>query len=392
MIITALVWLGLIIIPFISLPGYDTRIPKLSAALFFALIILCVSFYRGIIQGFKNKWALIFLSYLLISIFFSPKPDIQVSGVNVQNFWVWQSMFNILAFGGLLISLSGNKWDKTGVKMLLHTMVWCGFIMALYCIVQGFKIDQFFKINQELRIFDPLVMYGTLGTPVVVAPFIGMIIPLALYLKKYIFAGVMALVVVITNSCVAVGALFLMLLFYFASKGKKQMAIAVSILITVIGVYFFVPQANEIFMKESHNRSRMWSQAVIDVLSPGNNDSNALTGKGIGTFTYLYHTVHKDDPLLFNQYQLHNEYLELLYNTGIIGLCLFLCAIGYVWKSNFRIKEIWAGKTNSYRMALLSSFLYISICAGGIFIWQLGAHIFYTIVIVGLLHNDLDLT
>jgi O-antigen ligase len=96
-----------------------------------------------------------------------------------------------------------------------------------------------------------------------------------------------------------------------------------------------------------------------------------LTGLGLGSFYYTFHIRHHN-----SFFQAHNEYFEFLYNCGIGGLFLLLAAI---WQM---IKKGW---NNKY---LLASFICVLIIAGGTFIFQLGAPMYYSVVIIGLLYHQ----
>ena len=77
--------------------------------------------------------------------------------------------------------------------------------------------------------------------------------------------------------------------------------------------------------------------------------------------------------------------LEALYNFGIIGLALFGLSVFYMLK-NAVPKVIGFG--NDRAIAVLASLFCICIFAGGVFTWQIGTTAFYTVVLVGLLHNN----
>jgi hypothetical protein len=387
MIINTLIALGLIITPFIVLTGYDTRMPKMAAALVFALALSLWVLYKGHIKPFANKWVLIFIGYLLLNIYLSPKPDIILFDIRVGNIWVWQSVSYIIIFSLMLISTASIEFKPQDIKRLLNIMVHCGLVMAVYCILQALCLDQFFKSigggTDSLLYANQIA--GTLGNPTIAAPFMAMLIPLALYLKRYIFAVIMALATILTMSQVGIGAMAVSLLFYFAVKSKRNLIIAVSTGIIAISAYAFICPVRAT-INDSY-RFGAWKTMTEDMVKPNPGARYPITGIGTGSFGYTFHVKHARHEIHSTFIQAHNEYLELFWNTGLVGLDLFLCAMFYVWKQNFSIKAVLSSTANQYRMALLSSFLCISICAGGTFVFQIGTTIFYTILIVGLLTN-----
>lgn len=384
-----LISLGLITIPFFVFQGYDTRIPKMNLALGIALGLSLLAVFQGKLKAFKNKPLLFLMGFLLVSIYLSPKPDITLLGRQVADFWVWKTMFHSIVFFLMLVTVSGIEFTKKNIFLLLNIMVWCGFVMALYCIAQSIGIEQFFVLNTKVKatLCTPKnFIGGTLGHPTIVSPFIAMIIPIAFYLKKRIKAFFMFIAVFLTCSQVAIGAMLVSLVFYLSAKGRRWLVggwITLILAIAILGIGYFKAPRIKAFVGDS-GRFETWEQIVTDIKSPINKEGNryGLTGFGVGSFAYIFPRKHNS-----LMHQAHNEYLELAYNTGVIGLGLFLWAIFYIFQTNFSIKRIWEGRADKYKMALLSSFLCIGICAGGAFVWQLGATLFYTLVIVGLLNQ-----
>jgi len=253
-------------------------------------------------------------------------------------------------------------------------------------ILQYFGIDQFFYLRDlPISSLPPSARVGgTMGHPTIVAPFVAMIIPLALYFKKYLFAVLMIVAVIMTKSCVAIIALILSLLFILSLKNRFLMVgiILISILTGVLvrDLYICNPKIKKFINVSSSGRLNVWKLAFSDITKPLDKEKgNAypLTGFSPGTFYYLFHIRHSDG--VWDFLQAHNEYLELMYDTGIVGLCLFLCVlINLIWKN------ILDG-LNRYRQYLLFSLVYISICAGGTFVWHIAPIIIYSGIIAGFL-------
>ena len=116
MLIQALIIFGLVTIPFLLIPGYDTREPKMALALTVALAAGLVAIYQGKLRPFRNKWILIFLAYLLLSIRFAPT----LITAKVPNLWSWKPAFEMLTFALLVMTVAGLKletlrlWARSG--------------------------------------------------------------------------------------------------------------------------------------------------------------------------------------------------------------------------------------------------------------------------------------
>ncbi len=383
--IKILLGLGLALIPFFGIVGMDTRLPKLNLALFLALILSLLSIYQGKLKPFKNKWFLILLGYLLISIFFAPKITMDFFDVRVENFWIHKTLSFILIFSLMLFSVSSIKFSENQKTMIFKLMSWVGLIMSLYMVLQFLKLDQFFNQSKAPSVIHvpSSLIGGTLGQPTLAAPFIGMLIFPCLYLRKYLFASIIILALILTHSMVAIGASIISIIFYFVSYKKKILYVTMS-LILILGIifgYFWFRNQKIHDMFTDSGRLSVWSQAFNDIKTPLFKDKPnkySLTGIGLGSFNYLFHTIHGNE---FRQ--AHNEYIQVFYELGAIGVILLLLSMFWIFKHSLLTIE-----TDKYKRTLLTSFLFICLCACGTFVWQLGAHIYYTITFLGLLHNE----
>jgi hypothetical protein len=379
MIIFLLLNLGLSVIPFVIYPGLDSREPKMAAALVFALTLGLVGIYQGKLKPIRNKWLLFLVGFLLINIWLCPKPAVKFEEIAIGSFWVWQVLSYVLIFFLMFATVSSVSFEDKQKDTIFKVMSYVGLVMAIYAILQFFKIDQFYTLSSANEALNTPSgnIGGTLGNPTIVAPFIAMIIPICLYLKKYWFSGIMVIAVLLTKSQVAIGALIVSLVFLQALRDKKT-AIRIGILsliFIVVGTmaYFNNPKIKSLV--GDSGRFIQWKQIVKDVNSPIRpelKNKYPFTGLGLGSFKYIYHIKNKSEF-----HQAHNEYLEILYNTGIIGLALFLMSLWTILK----------GKIDRQRKFLLTSFVCIAMCAGGSFVFQLGPHLYYTLTILGLLNQ-----
>lgn len=382
--ISWLLKIGLVVTPFILAPGNDdiARDPKMAWALVFALAVGLTSIYQGALKPFKNKWALLLVGFCLVSFYMSPGPELKLFGVQSGRFWSWEPLYQGMVFLLFVVSVASLKIFRDEGSKILDVMVWCGTVMAALVVLQAFHIDQFF----EHRFGTYGNMAGTLGNPTLVGPYLTIVVPLAFYRKKFYLAALMILATLLTRSDVALVGMLAALGAYVAFKSRKWFSsvavLGVIVVVLVGGLYMTNPKFRQTC--PDNERFLTWTQSVQDLTVPVMNDSKkiyAITGIGPGSFKYLFHMKH--NPNNDNFLYAHNDFVQTLYELGVVGFLLFVGAIFCVFRGSFRLRGL-----PPMRRALLASLVGALASAGGIFIFQIGTHIYYVLTIVGLLCND----
>jgi O-antigen ligase len=215
-----------------------------------------------------------------------------------------------------------------------------------------------------------------------------MLIPLAFYFKKYIYVGLMCVALILANSQVAWIALILAMVFYLCMIRPRITPVAITIILLVYigGSLYITSRSAYKELMNDNGRFPVWKMTMSDIKSGALNEMKAdysMTGLGPGAFGHVFPFAHKS---VFKQ--AHNDYLEFWYNNGFLGIGSLLLAMIMMFKIAWGKFIKYADYRKTRIAALLSSFIVIAICAFGTFVWQLGAHIFYTCVLVGLIHNE----
>lgn len=373
----------------------------MTMAVLFALALCMTEIYTKGLKPGKNIWVFLLVAWIPISIMLGPIPEINLTGINVKGFWSWQPFLKIIVFAFLFITIQSHKFTKEDLRNTLVVMVWCGFLTSVYEIAQFFWTDQFF-IKSPTNDWGRVA--GFIGNPTLTAPFVAMLIPVSFVVKKYWMVPVMFAGAIIPDSQVAWISLTLGLLVYFSLKGPLWFLSCALIFLWAAAVYFYLffsghgakidnPAVQSLF--QDHERFIHWRQIFKDWTGPiaadrGVTNNYALTGRGLGSFRFVYHIQNANlgSPNKFQE--AHNDYLEFGYATGFIGLGLFLGAIGHMLKQSFGQILFYPTQSLESRhvRALLSSAVIILVSAVGTFIFQIGTTAFYAVVIAGLLHND----
>lgn len=396
--ILTLTALGLILIPFydvifrlfpnVFVIASDTRLQREMMAVIIALAIGLLALYQGKLKPFKNKWLLLFVGFQMVTINLMPKISLVVNNADSSGFWVWKPMFEIICFLLMGVALSSIEIDRLQVEKILNIMCYVAFAQAIYIVLQTFGLDQFFQTKGEnilggamLKQFPERV--GTLGQPTLVSPFIAMCVPIAFYLKKYIISAIIILGVLLTHSQMAIGALIFGVVVYSLLIRPRSALITVPLLLSSTVLLFL----KKIFVLNDNGRLGAWKMTLSDILQSPllqyKDRDFSFFGNGIGSFRYISTAMEQSGFA-----QVHNDYLEIFYGCGIFGIILFIAGIIYLLISSYKNWLKVADYKKTMMSSLICSFLIISLCALGTFVWQLGAHIFYTVVIASLLMNE----
>ena len=384
-----LISLGLWLSPFVVLPQMDTRTPKEFFVLAICLALSLLAVYRGEIKAFTNKWALLLMGWFIVNIVQAPTFEVTLFQENASNFWVWKPFLFGLVYLFAIIAISSMKVTAKDWTKILKAFIYPALIMSVYCIFQWFGLDQWFGVTESAIIHgvtNPHVA-GTMGQPTIVAPFIAMCVPFALYGRKYLIALIMIIAVCMTKSMVSIGSLVLTLIVFLSFfRMRKFCLVGIIVLGLTLGCAINSTTrgtAINKIIKESSGRFEVYPKILKDFNSPiiGGHKKFVFTGLGAGSFKYVFAPRHAKTGYR----QAHNEYLEVLYNFGFVGVFLFFASIYYFIKRAIPKALEFGGDRI---ITILCSLFCISICAGGTFVWQIGTTAFYTVVLVGLLHNN----
>ena len=402
-----LINLGLVLCPFAVWQGMDTRVPKEIAALGVALSIGLFALYNGSLKKFRNVWLLIFIGFCLFSICRSPDFKRQfllsyIVGKNVTiignrsiaGFWVFRSLLYFIVYLLMAISVASIDWTKKQVHTALSIMAGCGLVTSLLVFLQKANLDQFFyvvdkTINPDIHALTQPAIGGALGQSTLVAAYLVTVIPIALYLRKYLWVAVMAVALYFTESKVAICTFAIVLplqLLCFPKRISKCIGILL-VSIMIFGGSLFIEKTPDIkgyVITNANGRFQAWGEIYQDFI---NNpvegvQKHTITGLGPGAFEWL-HSIRKDS----RWFQAHNEPLEILYNFGFIGLALLFMAVREMFKM---IKAYWKFNhfTRDLIIGLTMSLVAVFLTGLGIFSLRITPILFNTVLIIGLLHNQ----
>jgi O-antigen ligase len=125
----------------------------------------------------------------------------------------------------------------------------------------------------------------------------------------------------------AFGMTIIFAIWYFAQGRKKKLALIAGFLILAIAIYslciWFAPKRFEV--SDDHSvfvRLMLWGAAWTMF------QSSPAYGVGFGTFPFIYDRYLPPVPEISTGLEAHNVYVELLAETGLLGLLTFFFLIG----------------------------------------------------------------
>lgn len=369
-----LIYIGLAFTPFVVIKGMDSRLPKEYFALVVAAIIAFLAVSKGSLKSVQNKWL---IAFVLWCIFITPFTQKWLGlnlydGGNVDGLWNYKPLLYLVVYFLAFIAISSYSNVSKIIPNVMKVMFYSGFVMSLYVLLQSVGIDPLFKISSvEATVHTPSYkLAGTLGHPTIVASFILMCLPAAIYLQKKYSLFIMVLALILTKSMVSIGA-FALSTAFLMSFGDKYRLILFAALFALLALIF-----HKLIIAESSGRYDVWITALNDIKQ---NPTTLLTGFGIGAFAFIFQPLmHSKIPYWAS---LHNEYLQVLWSVGIVGLFLMIRSIYWFFKNSWNISD------NFSVRCLATSFFSICVCALGNFTWQLGTFCIYSIIIVGIISS-----
>ena len=372
------------------------RIPKEIISIISLSLITIAGFSLYPIKRAFNKYFFWFFGWCAGTLFLSNYPIplyLPNCVVSLPSEMVaFKSLFYILL---ALFSIQAIHSSDINLRTISRTISIVCLVMCGYTLLQLLGLDEWFRVADPgtgwtgKSIWDNIPqqaghysrrLVGTVGNPSILGIFLSLCIPFSLFLKDRlgrISAICSVIVIFLTLSLTAIVSCIMSLLFILFYKNRR-LAVGLFIVLSLSGAGFLqLPRAK--FMLNPTGR--------IEVLKESFNllNKKAITGYGLDSFQYLIGQNPEIVRRLHNENwkEAHNEYFQVWFETGIIGLILLLMGIFGVYKKflqNIREETI-------YLMASLAVFLLVCLTY---FPMRLSPLSFYGVIILGLLTNKME--
>ena len=387
----------------------NSELFELPKMYFVYLLTILITFFH-LVNFFKNQVPLfkknffniplaLFLLSQIISTFYSIDPH--------TSFFGYSSRLN----GGLLslICYSLLYWilsiylDSKFKKQLINCFLLSGFLVSIYAIAQHFGIDKNWWVQDvQSRVFS------TFGQPNWLAAYFCILIPFSvfkfleskIFIHKFYFLFLTSsfyLSLLFTKSKSGIIACLISLAIYFVfnliktKKIDKLLILNFSLLIILtilinnpLKDYLFPPKQSSSAINNPPSKILITSSGDIrKIVWTGAIDlwkKFPVFGTGVETFAYSYywtrpveHNLTSEWDYLYNK--AHNEYINYLATTGIVGFITYFVLIVSVLITLFinHKSKLFLPLISSYSTILITNFAGFSVVVTSLFFFLLPA-------------------
>ena len=313
-----------------------------------AIIFIAAISSRLLVKPVKqspNGWLAALLIYIPVSIVCAPNIRLLIGSENVGGLWMWRSLAWAFGYFMVYLAVHGICFNRErNRRIIAWAIITPALLSALYCYAQALGMDQWQYTLSYNEIGSPDVpsLTAMIGNPTYLAVYLALSLPFAVLLAPWWVAVIIGAPILFLHSETAFfGAPLAFALWKILTLKKYSKSLVVMVLLIVslfVGLIF----SNKLKVNPS-GRIAVWSNTITDWQSPPilvkpddsplNKRAYQMTGRGIGSFQYLYPLKHYQQK----QYgqtiwtSAHNEYIEALYSIGLIGLILMLGALGFMF-------------------------------------------------------------
>lgn len=285
------------------------------------LIIFSLSFFEKSKEiKIKNKslgiftlWAGLSTGYIWIT---------SLASISQYPIKIFLPFFNILCFL-IFYKLCLEYLDEEKIKKILKWLQYSIILVLFYCILQYLKLDEFLK---GLSSHDELV--GTIGNTSHLAGYLAIIQPIFFHKRGIIPLILLWLVIILAGSASGVFVGIAVILFWLFLKQKYKLLIT-GLSLSLLGFVVVVSRFSQ-FLSSSH-RFELWT-LVFDKFK-----DKAITGWGLGTFGAFQFKLPYDSVSVWRH--THNEFYQIAFEMGLIGLVLVLWIIWDYFKTGLGIRN-----------------------------------------------------
>jgi O-antigen ligase len=268
-----------------------------------------------------------------------------ISGSTAYRYATLTESLHLLSYG-IFALVAGDLFTRRHrLRVFIVAMAVYGFALAIFALVQGLSgTDRIYW----LRTVDAIsaAIYGPYANHNHYAGLMEMLIPLtaaAAFLQRgskqvlLLFAtAIMALSVALSRSrggmiALAAELLFVCFVLFRSQRGRRSLLVFLGVC-GAIAAFVMLLGSDKILDRFAETQDTYRLKIDRDTFSMALH--KPILGYGLGTFSDVYPAYKSFYTNLFVNHA-HNDYLEMLVDTGVVGLALFVWMLVGVFRSGF---------------------------------------------------------
>ena len=269
-----------------------------------------------------NIFVKLLVCYSYLNIFFSVSPQVSLTA--------FMGVLGCVIFYWLITKLTINEYMRN-YKIFPLLLLFQIFWIIMFAINKNFALQKLPEVTENFL--------GTIGNPMMLGSYLAVLTaPLMMY-KKWLVIPLL-IVLVLAKSTTGFIAVLTGLVFYLSIKQPKFTAMLIIVFLTLTFLHIVYDDAF-MFKNGMSNRLPIWKRGFDIYISQTikGNRPQLLTGFGYGTWKTTFPDCSKDitkvivgkDTIQHTAWmRSHNDYLQLLYEGGLIGLMLFMGFVGHI--------------------------------------------------------------
>lgn len=258
-------------------------------------------------------WAGVITSYYWINIFSTTKH------YPIKLFFPFFNLLCLVLFYKIIV----EYLDSGRLEKIIKYFRYSAMLLLVYCFLQMVSLDQFLR-GLDVPEIDRVV--GTIGNQSHLAGLLAIVQPIFFNKRlEDIFSLILLWIILISlGSASGLVCGIAVVIFWLFFKNRKAGIIAMIIAVMLL-TYIFI-RYNSFFA--ANGRYEIWVK-IFGIFK-----NKAITGSGLGAFGALQL---KNNAGIWQH--LHNEYYQIAFELGIVGLVLLLWCIFDYFKSMINIKS-----------------------------------------------------
>lgn len=258
------------------------------------------------------------------------------------------NLMNIVLYGFFYYILHQIKLDT---DKIYKTFCFIAIVQSVYVLLQFLQLDQFF-LNISHLINNQKVSWpvGLWANEALVSWCIAICSPFFLRFKEPRFKvgyGVCFMACLATKCSAGIVAFILGFIFWlFFTKGRKY-AIILLVCLSLFGAWALQSGKFTYYFNPTH-RFEVWKKA-IDIYK-----EKPITGRGLGSFRMEFYNLAPEFRSDGHWAQAHNDYIQVLYEHGLVGLGILLSLMWITFLSFWRKRVGLIPVTSLFVMAMLA--------------------------------------